>query len=554
MFSSSQGLAPTIAGNKITAQLGTIANGHSATLTIIVTPTAAGELYDMAGASSANVDPNTGNNFVIDGTAVNPVGLVIFGNASTATPIQGLPFVYGYTVINAGPTTAVNTGVTIALPASTAYLSSSISTGFTNHAAGSSMLTAIIGNLAPNSYATIFINVMPTATGALQSVGTVSTTSFNTNAAHNFAVISSTATNHPGSFALASANFAGFENAGSIPVTINRLNGTLGAIDVSYTTGGGNAVAGVNYTPVSGTIKFAAGQTSATINVPVKDDAKIDGNFAFAFSITGVDNGASLGSPAAALVTIVNADRDLTPPQVTSVVPVVAGNAIVAYVVDFSKPLDPTRASYASNYALFLSGRDAGTANAFIHVTPSYDPSHASVTLVPSQPVALNAFYGLVINGSNASGLTDTSGNLLSGDGSGAAGRDYVSLVGFGNALSYYDANNDRVNLVASGVELEVVRNLSGNAYDVQLYGNTGHAVLGGSVVGGATNIAEIDGLGPFGAVNANGLTTPPFFVSLSNFNAAMPVPQSIAAAVQTGNAVPNGPGYVLARLRAKAG
>jgi hypothetical protein len=168
--------------------------------------------------------------------------------------------------------------------------------------------------------------------------------------------------------------------------------------------------------------------------------------------------------------------------------------------------------------------------------------------------VALNAFYGLIINGSNAHGVTDISGNLLAGDGSGLAGRDYDALIGFGSSLTYFDAANNLVNLATAGVEMEVVRNFSGNAYDVQLYGNTGHAVLAGSVRGRATSIAEIDGLGPFGAVNANGLTTPPFYVALSNFNAALPVPQTIAAAEQLGYAVPNGPGYVLARLKSKAG
>jgi hypothetical protein len=281
----------------------------------------------------------------------------------------------------------------------------------------------------------------------------------------------------------------------------------------------------------------------------VKDDGKINGNFTFGFAITKVDNGASIGTPSSALVTVVNSDRDLVPPQVLSVVPVVSGNQILAYVVDFNKPLNPTAAANPNNYALFLSGRDLGTANAFIPVGASYNAATFAVTLVPSQPVVLNAFYGLMINGSNASGVTDVSGNLLSGDGSGVAGRNYNALIGFGNNLNYYDANNDVVHLATAGIEMEVVRNFSGNAYELQLFGNTGHAAISGAVAGGATSIAEIDGLGPFGAVNANALTTPPFYVAKSNFTAALPVPQTIAAATLVGQTVPNGPGYVLARL-----
>ncbi len=552
-FITSQGTS-SISGTKITGDLGTIASGQSATLTIVVVPTISGPLYDIAGAASSDIDPNPANNIVGNVTLASPVGLVIFGNASTATPTQGDSFVYGYTVVNFGPATSSNTGVTIALPANTTYDSSSISQGFTIGSSASHTVLAIIGNLAPGAYATVFITVTPTATGSLVSAGTASTTNFNTNAANDVAFIANTAANHPGTFALSASSYAGPENGGSIPITIDRLNGTQGAIAVTYTTVAGTAVSGVNYTPTSGTVTFAAGQTSATVDVPVKDDGQVDGNFTFSFAITSVNNGASLGSPSSAPVTIVNSDRDLTPPQVLSVEPVVSGNEILAYVVDFNKPLNATAASNPANYGLFLSGRDLGTANAFIPVGAAYNAANFSVTLVPSQPVVLNAFYGLMINGSNAAGVTDVSGNLLSGDGSGVAGRNYDALIGFGNSLNYYDANNDVVHLATAGVEMEVVRNFSGNAYELQLFGNTGNAVIAGSVSGGSTSIAEVDGLGPFGSVNANGLTTPPFDVDLSEFTAALPVPQSIATAVIVGETIPDGPGYVLARLRASAG
>ncbi|HEY2155083.1 MAG TPA: Ig-like domain-containing protein, partial [Isosphaeraceae bacterium] len=305
----------------------------------------------------------------------------------------------------------------------------------------------------------------------------------------------------------------------------------------------------------SGTVQFAAGQTSATVLVPVKHDGLITPNLTFFFLITGVDHGGSLGGgPAAATVTIVNTDRDLTPPLVTGVVPVVSNNSILAYVVDFSKALDPARASNPNNYGLFLSGRDLGTGNAFIPVSASYNPANFSVTLVPTHPVMLNAFYGLMINGGNANGVTDLSGNFLDGAGAGFGGTNYGALIGYGTSLNYFDASNHFVNLGVSGTQMEIVRNFSGNAYELQLFGNNGHAVIAGSVRGGSTSIAEIDGLGPFGSVNANGLTTPPFFVAISNFNAPMPVPQTIATAALVGDTVPNGPAYVLARLKAKAG
>ncbi len=253
-------------------------------------------------------------------------------------------------------------------------------------------------------------------------------------------------------------------------------------------------------------------------------------------------------------MTIINIDRDLTPPLVNGVVPVVSGNSVLAYVIDFSKPLEPGPGIEPEQLRP-LPLRPRSRRGQRLHPRRGGVQRLELLGHARSLPAgALNAFYGLIINGSNANGITDLAGNFLDGAGVGLAGTSYDALIGYGTSLSYYDAANNLVNLATAGTQMEIVRNFSGNAYEVQLFGNNGHAVIAGSVRGGNTSIAEIDGLGPFGAVNANGLSTPPFFVALSNFNAPMPVPQTVATAALIGDTVPNGPAYVNARLKAKAG
>jgi hypothetical protein len=68
------------------------------------------------------------------------------------------------------------------------------------------------------------------------------------------------------------------------------------------------------------------------------------------------------------------------------------------------------------------------------------------------------------------------------------------------------------------------------------------------------TTIADLEGLGAFGWVNTTGLTTPPFQVTLSDFNTPMPVPQTASLAALVGDTVPNGPYYVASRIKAKTG
>ena len=58
-------------------------------------------------------------------------------------------------------------------------------------------------------------------------------------------------------------------------VTLNRA--TSGTVTVDYATSDGTATAGADYTAASGTLSFAAGETSKTVSVTVLNDAHDDG-------------------------------------------------------------------------------------------------------------------------------------------------------------------------------------------------------------------------------------------------------------------------------------
>jgi cytochrome c peroxidase len=110
-----------------------------------------------------------------------------------------------------------------------------------------------------------------------------------------------------------SSNFAIAENAGSAPMTVVRSDSSAAAT-VSYATldhSGLNqcsivnngASAACDYATSFGTLRFAAGETSKTIFVPIVDDSYAEGNETFTITFSSV-NGTPLGSPATATVTI----------------------------------------------------------------------------------------------------------------------------------------------------------------------------------------------------------------------------------------------------------
>lgn len=75
----------------------------------------------------------------------------------------------------------------------------------------------------------------------------------------------------PGQLQFSAAGSISFEGAGNAPITITRTGGSDGAVSVNFATlTSGTATAGSDFTAVNQTVDFAAGQTSATVNVPVR--------------------------------------------------------------------------------------------------------------------------------------------------------------------------------------------------------------------------------------------------------------------------------------------
>jgi hypothetical protein len=112
--------------------------------------------------------------------------------------------------------------------------------------------------------------------------------------------------NAPGKVSFSYANFSTKENWGYVRVYVDRTDGYIGAISVDYSTGGGTAVPGVNYTPVSGTLNFVDGQKRAHFDIPLINNKTYGGTKTLNVQLTNPTGGALLGNIATALVTILD--------------------------------------------------------------------------------------------------------------------------------------------------------------------------------------------------------------------------------------------------------
>jgi hypothetical protein len=119
--------------------------------------------------------------------------------------------------------------------------------------------------------------------------------------------ISGGSTTVPETVQLADATFTVPQGAGTVPVTVNRVGGSSGAISVGYATANGTAVAGTDYTTATGTLDWADGDASSKVfYVPISDATPFTGNKTFTVQLTNAD-GASIGSQSSETVTITGA-------------------------------------------------------------------------------------------------------------------------------------------------------------------------------------------------------------------------------------------------------
>ena len=152
----------------ISCSLGTIAAGGSATVTVVVRPTAAaavaGSMTNSASVSGNEHDPAAGNGSANASTTVLPSADISTAiSQSPASPVaSGSPLVYTATVTNLGPSDATGVAFSDVLPAGLTFGSATPSQGGPcGNAAGT--VSCPLGALASGATATVTITVTPPA-------------------------------------------------------------------------------------------------------------------------------------------------------------------------------------------------------------------------------------------------------------------------------------------------------------------------------------------------------------------------------------------------------
>lgn len=253
--SASQGTVTNAAG-VVTGNLGTLAPGASATMTIIVGVNAAtrGTITNTASVVGAETEPVTNNNSASQDTVINGTVDLVITKLDSVDPVAvGGTLSYTIEVTNNGPSTATNVVVTDNLPTTLAYVSGNSTVGTVTNAGNA--VTANVGTLASGAKAIITVNttVSGTATGTITNIASVVAAEAESNNANNSAT-QTTALVTPGSisgFAYLDVNRNGTRDNGDTPLpnVAIALSGTE--------TGSANAVTRQTTTDANGAYTFS---------------------------------------------------------------------------------------------------------------------------------------------------------------------------------------------------------------------------------------------------------------------------------------------------------
>jgi uncharacterized repeat protein (TIGR01451 family) len=191
----SQGACTNTAGPQgatLSCDLGTLASGARAQVTLRAAPTALGTVTNHVQVTSDEVDTLSANNQAETATLVTTAADLGVTMTDTPDPIAvGDVLTYDLIVTNRGPGFAYDVQLTNTLPPGVTFLSAVAPDGMCSHLNG--IVQCALGILTPGAGTTVTIAVNPTAAGRLTNSARVSTLSIDVASANNLATVATEA-------------------------------------------------------------------------------------------------------------------------------------------------------------------------------------------------------------------------------------------------------------------------------------------------------------------------------------------------------------------------
>jgi uncharacterized repeat protein (TIGR01451 family) len=171
----------------ISCNVGVLASGATATVTIVATPNFVGTFTNTATIANPSNDPNLGNNAASQTTTISPVVNVSVSIADAPNPVSvGANLTYTLIVQNTGSSSATGVTVINTLPAGVTLVSATATQGTCT---GAGPITCALGTIG---LANIIIVVTPTVPGTITNIATATANEFDSDPSNNSASATTT--------------------------------------------------------------------------------------------------------------------------------------------------------------------------------------------------------------------------------------------------------------------------------------------------------------------------------------------------------------------------
>ncbi len=189
------------------------------------------------------------------------------------------------------------------------------------------------------------------------------------------------------------------ESDGTTTITVNLSRPSDQTVTVNYTTGGGTATAGDDYTAASGTLTFNPGETSQSFDVTINDDALDEPDETVTLTLGGPTN-ATLGTPASATLTIVDDDASPTVQFSAAAYSVGESDGTATITATLSGPSDQTvTVNYATSDGTAAAGADYTAASGTLTFNPGQTSQTFSVPILPDSDSEADETVTLTLSG-----------------------------------------------------------------------------------------------------------------------------------------------------------
>ena len=208
-----------------------------------------------------------------------------------------------------------------------------------------------------------------------------------------------------GELVFSAASYSVGENGTSVSTTVDRINGSYGAVSVDYVTSDNSAVAGSDYQAATGTLNFGDGVTSQSFTVTIVDDSIFEGDELFNLALSNIQGGASLGFQSTAQVTIV--EDEAAPPagvlqlDSASYTASESDSAVTVAVTRSGGSYGEITANYATSNNTAIAGSDYQAVTGSVVFADGVTSQSIDISLVNDQAYEGDETFGISLTGAS---------------------------------------------------------------------------------------------------------------------------------------------------------